>query len=192
MQISDKTIRDAVSSGELGVTPGPTDIQYQPASLDLHLGREFFSFSNGHEPIDPDMPFDESWGEKIVLPDSTEFFLLEEGRFLLATTVETVRMPNDWVARVEGRSSLGRLGLIVHATAGFIDPGFTGQITLEMFNLGHRPIKLRPGMRICQLSFTKLDQPAVRPYGHPELKSKYNGQVGVTSSKLHLDVKEAP
>lgn len=189
MQINDRAIRDAVQGGTLGITPDPSDIQYQPASLDLRLGREFFQFSDGAEPIDPEAPFDDSWGERVTLPESTEFLLLYPGRFLLGTTVERVTMPTDWVARVEGRSSLGRIGLIVHATAGFIDPGFEGQITLEMFNLGHRPIKLRPGMRICQLSFSAMNAPALRPYGHPDLKSKYHGQAGVTPSRLHLDAR---
>jgi len=190
MHQNDTAIRAKHASGELVIDPPPEDIQFQPASLDLRLGNEFFVFHRplGRpeviQPIDPEEGFPEKWGERIV---ADEFVLVDD--FILATTLETVRVPADWVARVEGRSSLGRLGLIVHATAGFVDPGFEGQITLEMFNLNPRPIRLRAGMRICQLAFETMSGPPARPYGHPELRSKYQGQRGVTPSRLHLEVR---
>lgn len=190
--LNDGHIRRLYESGKLGIDPAPEDIQFQPASLDLRLGNEFFIFhrplgkAENVQAIDPDEPFSDSWGERVRLSDG-QSFLLFSGQFILATTVERVRIPHDTIARVEGRSSLGRLGLLIHATAGFVDPGFDGQITLEMANLNPRPIRLRPGMRICQLGFTYMTEVSDRPYGHPSLKSKYQGQMGVTPSRLHAD-----
>jgi dCTP deaminase len=187
--LCDRTIRAAFDDGLLGEMD-LEDIQFQPASLDMTLGNEFFVFERplglvGQvSGIDPEKPFDESWGRRVTVGDQ---FAIGCGDFVLATTRERIRIPTTWIARVEGRSSLARVGLVVHATAGFIDPGFVGQITLEMTNLNPRPIILRPGMRICQLSFDELDQCPARPYGSPELRSKYNNQSGVTTSRLHLD-----
>lgn len=191
MPQNDIAIRSLYDSGALVVEPPPEDIQFQPASLDLRLGGEFFVFRRPLgkpevvEPIDPEEGFREEWGERVV----AEEFVIHQFQFILATTLERVRLPGAVAATVEGRSSLGRIGLIVHATAGFIDPGFDGQITLEMFNLNPRPIRLRAGMRICQLAFEAMSGVPARPYGHPELRSKYQGQRGVTPSRLHLEVR---
>ena len=111
-------------------------------------------------------------------------FILHPGEFVLGTTLERLTLPDDIVARIEGKSSLGRLGLLIHATAGFVDPGWSnGQITLELSNVAPLPIRLWPGMKIAQLSFMRMDAPAERPYGHPELGSKYQGQKGPTPSR---------
>jgi dCTP deaminase len=198
--LSDTLIRYAMriegsEPHRLDVTPVPEDVQFQPASLDLRLGNEFKHFvrplnPTNAAPLDPTRPYPTEWMETTTVAsiDGAEsFFVLVPGVFTLATTLERVKMPVDLVARVEGKSSLGRLGLIIHATAGFVDPGFRGNITLEMMNLGPRPIALKIGMRICQLSFEKVDGRVERPYGHPDLKSKYQGQTGVTESRAHKD-----
>lgn len=194
--LSDTRIRHALTieheAHRLEITPAPEDVQFQPASLDLRLGSEFKRFlaptSDGY--LDPTTPYPPEWVDTVVVPSvagATAFYMLDPGVFTLATTIEVVKMPTNLVARVEGKSSLGRLGLIIHATAGFIDPGFKGNITLEMMNLSPRPIALKIGMRICQLSFETVDGRVERPYGHPDLKSKYQGQRGVTESRAHKD-----
>jgi dCTP deaminase len=195
--LSDTRIRHALTIEHkdhcLEVTPAPEDVQFQPASLDLRLGAEFKYFlrPTDDRPLDPTVPYSSEWIESVTVPPAPEgseaFYILEPGIFTLATTLEVVKMPSNLVARVEGKSSLGRLGLIIHATAGFIDPGFKGNITLEMMNLAPRAIALRVGMRICQLSFEQVDGRVERPYGHPALKSKYQGQRGVTESRAHQD-----
>jgi dCTP deaminase len=188
--LSDYDIRlltaQSAEFGEQLISPVPEDHQYQPASVDLRLGDEFTTFvrplgspSQGR-PVVVGAPMDPEWSHM----KKSANFIMVPGEFVLATTIEAVHIPRTHVARVEGRSSLGRLGLIIHATAGFIDPGFRGQITLEMMNLSPRPIQLELGMRICQISFDKLINPAKRPYGHPALRSRYQGQTGVTASRL--------
>lgn len=188
--LSDTDLRDlAYGSARPLLVPMPEDHQFQPASIDLRLASEFKQFKrplrardNGAGALHVDRPVDPDWMEDY----HTDYeFLLEPGAFTLASTVERITMPVTHVARVEGRSSLGRLGLIIHATAGFIDPGFEGNITLEMMNLSPRPLVLRVGMRICQLSFEKLDSSCARPYGHPGLRSRYQGQTGVTASRIN-------
>lgn len=188
--LADSRIRwetDNHDGPRLVVHPYPKDVQFQPASLDLCLGNEFKTFdAPGWGTLDPTAPIPEDWMETTVVQQvegAESFYELAPNTFTLATTVERIEMPRHLVARVEGKSSLGRLGLIVHATAGFIDPGFKGQITLEMVNLAPRPILLRVGMRICQLSFDRLEGTVLRPYGHPDLKSKYQGQMGTTMSR---------
>jgi dCTP deaminase len=180
----------------LVVYPPPEDIQFQPASLDLRLGNQFkwFEAPTDSGSLDPTVSYPKEWVGTCTVPHvegAEAFYMLEPGVFTLATTLEAVRMPSDLVARVEGKSSLGRLGLIIHATAGFIDPGFKGNITLEMMNLSPRPIALKIGMRICQLSFEKVDGRVERPYGHPSLGSKYQGQQGVTESRSHKEIDDA-
>ncbi len=188
--LSDYDIRlltaESLGHGEKLIAPEPEDHQYQPASVDLRLGDEFATYvrplgspAQGR-PIIAGAPLDPEWTQVTRSAN----FVMVPGDFVLATTMETVCIPRTHAARVEGRSSLGRLGLIIHATAGFIDPGFRGQITLEMMNLSPRPIQLELGMRICQISFDKLINAAKRPYGHPGLRSRYQGQVGVTPSRL--------
>lgn len=201
--LADTMIRYAMDEQEdqsyrLIVEPKPEDVQFQPASLDLRLGAEFKQFktplnAKTAKAFNPREPYPEDWvlTTKIehVAEGAEAAFILEPGVFTLATTLERVKMPRNLVARVEGKSSLGRLGLIIHATAGFIDPGFVGNITLEMMNLSPRPIDLIIGMRICQLSFDKVDGRVERPYGHPALKSKYQGQSGVTESRAYKESK---
>jgi dCTP deaminase len=154
----------------------------QPASIDLKLGEGFLEpCSNMVITLDGKT---KPGFVKSLKPDE---FLLFPGRFALGTTREHVKIPNGLVARVEGKSSIGRIGLCVHATAGYIDPGFEGQITLEFYNMGPATILLKSGFPICQLAFERLTSPANRPYGHLSLKSKYQGQTGVTGSALGLD-----
>jgi dCTP deaminase len=154
----------------------------QPASVDLRLGESFRVFHNFRVPaIDlADPPTNLT--EHIVVQEG-EPFVIHPGEFCLGRTQEWVELPDDLVARIEGKSSLGRLGLIVHATAGFVDPGWKGTLTLEITNLTRVPIILWPGKPIAQLSFMTLDRPAERPYGHPELGSHYHGQVDATESR---------
>lgn len=181
MILSDGTIRSLLASGTLIIEPLLPE-QVQPASVDVRLGDEFLVFRNhSAEVIDPfERPPDLM--ETISVPDD-HAFVLHPGEFVLGTTLEMIGLPDDLVARVEGKSSLGRLGLLIHATAGFVDPGWSrGQITLELSNVATLPIKLWPGMKIGQLSFHTLDAPAERPYGHPDLNSKYVGQVGPVAS----------
>jgi dCTP deaminase len=154
----------------------------QPASVDLKLGASFRVFHNHRLPaIDLAEP-PRNVTEHVRLEDG-QSFVIHPGEFVLGNTVEHVSMPDDLVARIEGKSSLGRLGLIVHATAGFVDPGFAGTLTLEITNLTRVPIVLWPGKPIAQLSFMTLDRPAERPYGHPDLGSHYHGQVEATESR---------
>lgn len=176
--LSDGTLRNRLAVGSIIIDPAPTDDQIQPASIDVRLGSKFLTFSTATAYIDPLDPVDMSHAH-IKHGDS---FILHAGQFVLGSTIERVSLPTDVVARIEGKSSLGRLGLLVHATAGFVDPGFSGNLTLEMFNVTRHPIILWPGMRIAQLAFDVLDRHVQRPYGHPDLRSRYQGQTDPTPS----------
>jgi dCTP deaminase len=179
--LSDGTIRRLIADGRVRVEPFD-DTMVQPASIDLRLGSSFRVFHNHRigaiDLADPPKNLTEH-----VEIDDGESFVIHPGEFVLGRTQEHVELPDDVVARIEGKSSLGRLGLIVHATAGFVDPGFKGTLTLEITNLTRVPIILWPGKPIAQLSFMALDQPAQRPYGHPDLGSHYHGQVEATESR---------
>ncbi|UTI64191.1 dCTP deaminase [Paraconexibacter antarcticus] len=179
--LSDGTIRRLVDEGRISIEPWDPSM-VQPASVDLNLGPSFRVFHNFRVPaIDlADPPTNLT--EHVELADG-ESFVIHPGEFVLGRTEEYVEIPDDIVARIEGKSSLGRLGLIVHATAGFVDPGFKGTLTLEITNLTRVPIILWPGKPIAQLSFMTLDAPAERPYGHPDLGSHYHGQVEATESR---------
>src|SRR4051812_3258884 len=179
--LSDGTIRRLLEEGRVKIEPFD-DAMIQPASVDLKLGPSFRVFHNFRvESIDlADPP--QGLTEHVEIAED-EPFVVHPGEFVLGRTTETVELPDDVVARVKGKSSLGRLGLIVHATAGFVDPGFKGTLTLEITNLTRVPIKLWAGKPIAQLSFMTLDAPALRPYGHPELGSHYHGQVEATESR---------
>jgi dCTP deaminase len=179
--LSDGTIRRLVDEGRIRVDPWDPN-QVQPASIDLRLGDSFRVFHNHRvTAIDlRDVPTNLT-EEVEVRPE--EPFVIHPGEFCLGRTLEWVELPDDVVARVEGKSSLGRLGLIVHATAGFVDPGWKGTLTLELNNLTRVPIKLWPGLPIAQLSFMALDRPAEKPYGSPDLGSHYQGQVAATESR---------
>jgi dCTP deaminase len=179
--LSDGTIRRLVEDGRIKIDPWDESL-VQPASVDLRLGDSFRVFHNHRtSSIDLRDPPQNLTEEVRVTGD--EPFVIHPGEFALGRTLEWVELPDDIVARIEGKSSLGRLGLIVHATAGFCDPGWKGTLTLELANLTRVPIRLYHGLAIAQLSFMALDAPAERPYGHEELGSHYQGQVGATASR---------
>jgi dCTP deaminase len=179
--LSDGTIKRLVEQGRIKIEPWE-QAMVQPASLDLRLGDSFRVFHN-HKvtAIDLSEP-PANLTEQVKVSDG-EPFVIHPGEFCLGRTLEHVELPDDIVARIEGKSSLGRLGLIVHATAGFCDPGWRGTLTLELNNLTRVPIRLYAGLPIAQLSFMTLDAPAERPYGHETLGSKYQGQVEATESR---------
>jgi dCTP deaminase len=154
----------------------------QPSSVDVRLDRFFRLFDNHkYQHIDPAM--DQPDLTRLVEVDSTEAFVLHPGEFVLGATFEVVSLPDDVAARLEGKSSLGRLGLLTHSTAGFIDPGFSGHVTLELSNVATLPITLWPGMKIGQLCFFRLTSPAEHPYGSEKYGSRYQGQRGPTASR---------
>jgi dCTP deaminase len=188
MILSDRDLRERLARGDIVIDPlEDAELQIQPASIDLRLGAEFVVYQLPHVPcIDPRDPSTvEGYTTRIDIPVG-EAFVLQAGEFALGTTVERVRVPHDLVARVEGRSSIGRLAVVVHATAGFIDPGFDGRVTLELGNLGRCAVKLYPGMRISQIVYHQLSSPAERPYG-PERGSKYQGQDAPVPSRIARD-----
>jgi dCTP deaminase len=188
MILSDTDLLARLRDGDLVVEPlDDVDLQVQPASVDVRLGREFLEFQRTNIPcIHPnsEQEVEEYVTETVV--DEGEEFVLHPGDFVLGTTKERVEVPPDLVAQVEGRSSLGRLAVVVHATAGFVDPGYRGQITLELSNLGTAPVALTPGMRISQIVFTELKSPATRPYG-TDRGSKYQDQRGPQASRIERD-----
>ena len=188
MILSDADILRRLEDGNLAVTPlADPELQIQPASIDLRLGHEFLEFQRTNIPcIHPDSTNEvEEYVTETVVEEGEEF-ILHPGDFVLGTTVERVEVPDDLIARVEGRSSLGRLAVVIHATAGIVDPGYRGQVTLELSNLGTAPVALTPGMRISQVIFTELKTAAERPYGS-ERGSKYQDQVGPQASKIGGD-----
>lgn len=188
MILSDADILDRLAAGDLVVEPlGDVDQQVQPASVDLRLGERFLEFQRTNIPCIHPTEADEV-GEYVTetTVDEGDEFILHPGDFVLGTTTERVEIPDDLVAHVEGRSSLGRLAIVVHATAGLCDPGYQGQITLELSNLGTAPVALSPGMRVSQLTFTELKSPADRPYG-AERGSKYQDQDGPQASRIGDD-----
>ncbi len=184
MILSDIDIKKEIKSKNLLISPfDPKAVQ--PASLDVKMASEFRIFKNSTKPyLDVKEPADDFM--ELIKIKKGDPIIIHPGEFLLGTTIEKVKIPNDMVAQLNGRSSLGRLGIIVHATAGFIDPGFEGFVTLEITNVATLPIALYPGMRIGQLSFTRLSSPAENPYS-PKRGSKYSGQVGPTTSRIWRD-----
>ena len=187
MILSDTDIERRLD-GDLVVEPlDDPEIQIQPASVDLRLGNEFLEFQ--HANISAIHPDDETETEEYTTETTVpagDDYILHPGDFVLGTTIERVEIPPDLIAHVEGRSSLGRLAVVVHATAGLCDPGYKGQITLELSNLGRAPVALSPGMRISQLTFTELKSEADRPYGSGR-GSKYQGQTGPQASRIQGD-----
>lgn len=185
MIFSDHTIKEAVATGRIVVDPyDPAMVQ--PSSIDLRCDAAFRVFENHrYAIIDPKEPQE----GLTVQVDATadEPFILHPGEFVLGSTLEFIGLADDIVARLEGKSSLGRIGLLIHSTAGFIDPGFHGQVTLELSNVAGLPIVIYPGMKIGQVSFYQLSTPAERPYGSPGMGSKYQGQSGPTASRVHRD-----
>jgi dCTP deaminase len=184
--LSDRDIRAAIAAGRIAIDPFEPK-RLQPASVDITLDRTFRVFrSTRHAYIDLAKGVDDIT-EAVTVVDG-EPFILHPGEFVLGSTLERVRLADDIVSRVEGKSSLGRLGLLIHSTAGFIDPGWDGHITLELSNVNTIPITLYPKMRVGQLSFFRLSSPAERPYGSAGLGSSYQGQSGPTPSRYRLDL----
>jgi len=183
MVLCDRDIRKALESGRIGVDPLDFSM-VQPASLDICMGNSFRVFHNARfSHIDLKKPVDEL--TRLVEISDDEAYMLNPGEFVLGRSVEMITLPDDLVARLEGKSSLGRVGLIIHATAGFIDPGFSGTVTLELSNNSNLPISLYPNMPIGQLSFMEMTGSAEHPYGDRHNRSKYQGQTDPTSSRMH-------
>lgn len=181
MLLSDRDILAEIDAQRIRVEPYDATM-IQPSSIDIRLDRYFRVFENHRYPhIDPAV--DQADLTRQVEPEGDEPFILHPGEFVLGSTYEVCSLPDDIAARVEGKSSLGRLGLLTHATAGFVDPGFSGHVTLELANVATLPIKLYPGMKIGQLCFFRLTSPAEHPYGSAKYGSRYQGQRGPTPSK---------
>lgn len=193
--LSDRDIRSQIESGRIGLDPLNIEL-IQPSSMDVRLDRFFRLFDNHKYPfIDPREQQDDL--TRFVEVASDEPFILHPGEFVLGSTYEFVSLPDDIAARLEGKSSLGRLGLLTHSTAGFVDPGFRGHVTLELSNTATLPIKLWPGMKIGQLCFFQLSSASENPYGSAKYGSRYQGQRGPTASRSYLnfhitDVGNAP
>jgi dCTP deaminase len=186
--LSDRTIRREIAAGRIGIDPlGEHAIQ--PASVDLRLGHQFRVFRNSQIPyIDVKREYPDL--TELVEIDDTHPFILHPGEFALAVTFERVRLPDDIVGRLEGKSSLGRLGLLIHSTAGYVDPGWDGGLTLELSNVANLPITLYHRMKVSQISFLRLSEPAQNPYGSRAAGSKYQGQEGPTPSRYYLNFPE--
>ena len=185
MLLSDRDIRAQLEAGRIALTPSDPEM-VQPSSVDVRLDRFFRLFDNHKYPvIDPSE--DQPELTRLIEADPKEGFILHPREFVLGSTYELVGLPDDIAARLEGKSSLGRLGLLTHSTAGFIDPGFEGHITLELSNVATLPIRLWPGMKIGQLCFFQLSSPAEKPYGAGATFSRYLGQRGPTASRSHLN-----
>lgn len=185
MLLSDRDIRAEIQAGRLGIEPFDEKL-VQPSSVDVRLDNFFRVFNNTrYTHIDPARRQDEL--TTLVQADEGEPFVLHPGEFVLGSTLEECSLPDDLAGRLEGKSSLGRLGLLTHSTAGFIDPGFSGHITLELSNVANLPITLWPGMKIGQLCLLRLTSPAEHPYGSSAVGSKYQGQRGPTPSRSYLN-----
>ncbi|MDH6120111.1 dCTP deaminase [Kitasatospora sp. GAS204B] len=185
MLLSDKDIRSEIDNGRVVVDPFEPAM-VQPSSIDVRLDRFFRVFENHRYPhIDPSEEQPDL--TRLVEPDGDDAFILHPGEFVLASTYEVITLPDDVASRLEGKSSLGRLGLLTHSTAGFIDPGFSGHVTLELSNVATLPIKLYPGMKIGQLCLFRLSSPSEHPYGSARYGSRYQGQRGPTPSRSYLN-----
>ena len=184
MLLSDRDIIAEVDAGRVRLDPWDPQM-VQPSSVDVRLDRFFRLFDNHKYPfIDP--AEDQPELTRLIEVAADEAFVLHPGELVLGSTYEFVGLPDDLAARLEGKSSLGRLGLLTHSTAGFVDPGFSGHVTLELSNVATLPIKLWPGMKIGQLCFFRLSSPAAHPYGSGAVGSRYQGQRGPTASRAHL------
>ena len=183
--LSDRTIKEELAASRLVIEP-LDEANIQPASIDLQLDRVFRIFRVTRRPfVDVRQPMEDL--TELVTIEDDEPFIIQPGTFVLGSTLESVTLPDDIVARVDGRSSLGRLGLLVHATAGYVDPGWTGKLTLELSNQSQMPIALYYGMKVSQISFLRMSTPVDRPYGSDSLASKYQGQTGPTPSRIFQD-----
>jgi dCTP deaminase len=188
MILSDRTIREELDAGRIVIDP-LDEACIQPSSVDLRLDRLFRVFLNHTMPV-IDVKEDLEDLTRLVEIDEGQAFILHPGEFVLGSTYEKVSLPDDLVGRIEGKSSLGRLGLLIHSTAGFIDAGFSGHITLELSNVANLPITLYPGMKIGQVSFLRMTTPADVPYGSARVGSKYQGQRGPTPSRYWENFKD--
>lgn len=183
MVLSDRDIKEAIKSGDVKITPFDEKM-IQPSSIDFHISNKFRVFENHkYSIIDPREKQEDL--TRLVEVDKDERFVLHPGQFVLSSSEEYLELNDSIVCRVEGKSSLGRLGLIIHATAGFVDPGWAGTITLELSNVSNLPIALYPGMKIGQFSFMRLCSPCEAPYGARKLNSKYKGQIDPTASEMY-------
>src|SRR5881409_2194555 len=185
MVLSDHTIKEEIAAGRLVFDPYDESL-VQPSSVDMRVDRSFRVFNNARYPyIDVREPMEDL--TELVTVEDDQPFILHPGEFVLGQTLERVRLPDDLVARLEGKSSLGRLGLLIHSTAGFVDAGFEGNLTLELSNVANLPITIYHGMPIGQISFMRMDQPVERPYGADQTGSKYQGQTEPTPSRFYLN-----
>jgi len=185
MVLSDRTIRTEIEAGRIAIDPFDATL-VQPSSVDVRVDRKFRVFHNARHPyIDVRKPMEDL--TELVEPSTGEPFILHPGEFVLAQTLERLTLPDDLVARLEGKSSLGRLGLLIHSTAGFVDAGFSGKLTLELSNVANLPITIYEGMLIGQVSFMRMDGPVEHPYGSSSTGSKYQGQDEPTPSRFHLN-----
>src|SRR3984885_5640713 len=180
MVLSDRSFLEAIREGQIGIDPFDESC-VQPSSVDLHVDRYFRLFRNHSSRVIDVREDQEDLTELVDVGEDP--LILHPGEFVLGSTVEKVSLPADLVARLEGKSSLGRLGLLIHSTAGFVDAGWTGHLTLELSNVANLPITVYPGMKIGQISFLRMTTPADRPYGSDDLHSKYQGQWGPTQSR---------
>jgi len=186
--LSDQTIKSEIEAGRIVFDPYD-EAMVQPSSVDVRVDRRFRVFHNARYPfIDVRAPMEGL--TELVEMEEDEPFILHPGEFVLGQTLERVRLPDDLVARLEGKSSLGRLGLLIHSTAGFVDAGFEGNLTLELSNVANLPITIYHGMPIGQISFMRMDGPVENPYGSTETRSKYQGQAEPTPSRFYLNFEE--
>ncbi len=189
MILSDRDIIEKIEAGEITID-SPLDSwkdQIGASSMDMRLGKYFKIYEHGKHPVlDPTKMNDEENLTRLIEVPEGEAFIVQPGEFALGVTLEKVSLPDDVVARVEGRSSLGRLGIIIHSTAGFVDAGFAGTITLEITNINRMPVALHPGMRVCQLAFEPMTSPALVPYSKKST-SKYQDQIFPQESRIYKD-----
>ena len=190
MVLSDRSIKEELAKGRIVIDPlGEGCIQ--PASVDVHLDRQVLAFRNSRRAY-IDVRQDMTDLTEMIEIDDDQPFMLHPGEFVLASTLERIELPDDLVARLEGKSSLGRIGLLIHSTAGYVDPGWKGHLTLELSNVANLPVTLYYGMKIGQISYTRLSTPAENLYGSDALQSKYQGQTRPTASRAYQEFGDQP
>jgi dCTP deaminase len=190
MILSDRSILEEIAAGRIGIDPFDERC-VQPSSVDLHVDRTFRTFHNARYPY-IDVKKEMKGLTEVVEVTGDDPFILHPGEFVLGSTCERVKIPDNLVARLEGKSSLGRLGLLIHSTAGYVDPGWDGYLTLELSNVANLPITIYPGMKIGQISFFRLTSAAEHPYGSKDRGSKYQGQRGPTASRFFEEFVDEP
>jgi dCTP deaminase len=184
MVLSDRTIREEIDRGRIVIEPLSSDC-IQPASVDLHLDKKLLTFKSQRYPAYIDVRRNLDHLNELAELEEDNAFFLNPGELVLVSTLESITLPDDIVGRLEGKSSLSRIGLVIHSTAGYVDPGWQGHLTIQLSNIAKLPITLYYKMKIGQISFLKLTSPVDRPYGRAELGSKYQGQTEPTASKYH-------